>query len=107
MCYDESSTRPCCRCGNVPATRGEILTEEDDDADEDGDDGAGAQAGRRHRPGGAAVSVPVARTHLDADHGALGERRVPRVGHEHGDVVETRLQVGDLQPQLGVVAWRW
>lgn len=80
------------------------LTQQYDDADEDGDNGARAQAGGGHGPGGAAVSVVVTGADLDPDHGAVGQRRVPRVGHDDGDLVHAGLQVGDPQPQLGEVA---
>jgi len=82
-----------------------VLTEEDDDADEDGDDGSGAQAGGRHGPEGGAVPVLVAGAHLDLDDRPVGQRRVPRVRHDDGHLVDAGLQI-DLvpQPEASVVA---
>lgn len=82
----------------------EALTEQYDDADEDRDDGAGAEAGGRHRSGGAAVPVVIAGTNLDSDGGAVGQRRVPGIKHIDGDLVHACLQVGDPKFQLRVVA---
>lgn len=71
------------------------LTEQYDDADEDGDDGPGAETGGGHGSGGAAVAVIVAGANFDPDHRAVGQRGVPRVGHDDGDLVHTGLQVRD------------
>lgn len=83
-----------------------VLTEQDDDADQDGHDGAGAQTGRGHRTNGGAVPVLVARAHLDLDDGRVGQRGVPGVGDDNGDVVHASLEVQDAQAQLGVVTWQ-
>lgn len=88
------------------STKNVVLTQQYDDADEYGDDGPGAEAGGRHGPRGAAVSVVVTRTDFDSDHGAVGQRRVPGIGHDDGDLVHAGLQVRDPQPQLSVVTWR-
>lgn len=81
------------------------LTEQYDDADEYSDDGTGAQSGGCHGPRGTAVPVIVAGTHFDSDHGAVGQRRVPRVGHDDGDLVHACLQVRNPQPELSIVTW--
>lgn len=82
-----------------------VLTEQNDDADQYCDDGPSAKAGGSYSPRGAAVPVLITGTHFDSDHGAVGQGRVPRVGHDDGDIVHPCLQVGNLQPQLGVVTW--
>lgn len=103
-------------CGNATAVNWEetfiaesnieVLTEQYNDADEDRDDGAGAEAGGRHGSGGAAVPVVIAGTNLDPDGGAVGQRRVPGIGHNDGDLVHAGLQVGDPEFQLRVVTWK-
>lgn len=72
-----------------------LLTQQYDDAYEDGDDGARAQAGGGHGPSGTAVSIVVAGADLDPDHGAVGQRGVPRVRNNDGDLVDACFQVGD------------
>lgn len=83
-----------------------LLTQQYDDADENGDNGACAQAGGGHGPGGTAVSVVITGANLDPDHGAVRQWGVSRVRHNNGDLVDAGLQVGDPQSQLGEVTYR-
>ena len=69
--------------GSEPAA----LTEQDDDAHQDGDDGAGSQASGCQGPEGGAVPVVIAGTHLQFDDRPVGQRGVPRVRHEHRDLI--------------------
>lgn len=82
-----------------------ILTEQDDYADEDGHDGTGAQASRCHCPDGGAVTILVAWAHLDFDDGRVGQRGVPRVCDDDGDIVHPGFQVQDAQAELRMVPW--
>ncbi len=70
-----------------------VLTEQYNDADEYSDDGSGAKAGGCHSTCGAAVPVIITGTNFDSNHRAVGQRRVPGIGHYDGDLVHTRLQV--------------
>lgn len=72
---------------------GTVLTEQYDNTDEYSDDGPSAKASGCYSPSGAAVPVVVTGTHFDSDHRAVGQRRVPRVRHNDGDLIHTWLQV--------------
>ena len=70
-----------------------VLTEQYNDTDEYGDDGSSAQSGHIHSSQCGAVSVAVTGTHLHLYDRPVGEGGVPRVRHDHRDLLHPRLQV--------------
>lgn len=81
----------------------ETLTEEDDDAQEDGNDGAGAQTGGHDVLLVGAVPVHVALAYFNPQVGGVGHGQVARVCDYDRDLIDTALEIADLQAHLSVV----